>query len=235
MFEADNLLRPRPQNRTRENCLQANSSWRYLALRRQTAPRNMLEALPIDTLSHVLDFLDIPSRVKLARSNLTVQQRVYRERSQAWEKVDLSAMNDEFRVRLTDRDLLILLTRCNAQHVVKELDLSNCVNILGNLLAPLANSDVLEVVTLFSTGADNNLAPFYDVLRTCFRRNLKHVFVNVFSDNARSRHAAFFLRNLRDAKRSVASCSTCCNDPVVDPTMQLVPRTLVSPNRLFAL
>ena len=48
----------------------------------------MMEMLPVETLTHVLKLLDIPSRVKLASCNHTLQQRVYRECSEAWKEVN---------------------------------------------------------------------------------------------------------------------------------------------------
>jgi hypothetical protein len=46
-----------------------------------------MEQLPVETLTHALKLLDISSRVKLASCNHTLQQRVYRECSEAWKKL----------------------------------------------------------------------------------------------------------------------------------------------------
>jgi len=44
---------------------------------------SMMEELPAEVLTHVLGFMDIPARVKLARCNTTLQRRVYQECQQA--------------------------------------------------------------------------------------------------------------------------------------------------------
>lgn len=50
---------------------------------------SMMEGLPTEIMTKVLVYLDIPSRIKLARCNLTLQRRVYRECSGAWEGLGL--------------------------------------------------------------------------------------------------------------------------------------------------
>ena len=118
-----------------------------------------MERLPTEILVKVLLYLDIPAKVKLARCNLTLQQRVYRDCSDAWAFMQFyygllrirRHGNTYPHSRLTDLKLSTLLTRINAREIVKHLDLENCDNIRGSGLAPLRNLRVLERVNLEHT------------------------------------------------------------------------------------
>lgn len=123
----------------------------------------MLERLPTETLVNMLSFNDIPTKVKLARCNLTLQQRVYRECPQAWESVCFCKFTfyaQDVCRRMTDLQLSILLTRVSAREVTKELDLTRCKLTRGQGLRPLQQSQVLERVDLYGTNAENDPAPF---------------------------------------------------------------------------
>jgi hypothetical protein len=77
-----------------------------------------MEQLPVETLTHALKLLDISSRisVKLTSCNHTLQQRVYRECSEAWKELKFYDMS-----HLTDLDLSRLLIRVNAREVTEIL------------------------------------------------------------------------------------------------------------------
>jgi len=125
------LVRLPPRNTPR-------SQWRSLLNWHESG---MMEQLSTDALTHVLSFLDIPARVKLARCNTTVQQRVYQECQQAWVVIDFGNSR-----RLTDYQLSRLFIRVNARQVTKELLLHGCDGIQGSGLTPLRNSRVFERV-----------------------------------------------------------------------------------------
>jgi hypothetical protein len=107
---------------------------------------NMLEELPIDIMVKVLDFTDLTTKVKLAGCNSTLQNRVYRECSLAWQSIRFPLSRI-----LTDENVSRLLTRVNAREVTKSLDLSFCPSIEGRGLLPLRNSRVLETVDIRGT------------------------------------------------------------------------------------
>ena len=106
--------------------------------------------LPVETLTHVLKLLDIPSRVKLASCNHTFTAASFRECSEAWKKVEFYGNSD-----LTDLDLSRLLTRVNAREVTKVLCVNYCWRIRGPGLRPLRNSRVLETVKFLATAVND--------------------------------------------------------------------------------
>lgn len=105
--------------------------------------QNMLQQLPIEMATQVLDFSDIPARIKLAQCSLTLQTRVYRECSQVWKHIGFHEVKEELRKRLTDLELSKLLTRVSAREVTEELHLDFCIQIQGTGLTPLQHSRVL--------------------------------------------------------------------------------------------
>jgi hypothetical protein len=131
---------------------------------------------PVETLTHVLKLLDIPSRVKLASCNLTLQQRVYRECFGAWISIDFSLPTHS--VRLGDLDLSRLLTRVNARLVTKDFDLKSCSNVRGTGLAPLRSSRVLETGFLPEYPFDPTI--IFWTLQTCIPYKLSDVSMNEY-------------------------------------------------------
>jgi len=107
---------------------------------------SMMEQLPPEIMVRVLDFIDVPTRIKLARCNLTLQQRVYTECRDAWTSIKMQMMDRKLRIRFTDLDLSRLLDRINAREVLKELELNDCLEIRGTGLAI-----AIEKLTSFRT------------------------------------------------------------------------------------
>jgi len=178
----------------------------------------------VEVMVNVLDFSDIPTKVKLARCNPTLQRRVYRECSEAWFKIACNS-SSVCRERLTDQDLSILLTRVNAREVTIYLNLNGCENIRGSGLEPLRNSQVLEGINLRETGAGENPTPFIWTLRTMIPHRLHDV---RFGTEIQSEPRVLdFIRHLRNEKVRLAReqdirCESC-QEPVSDRSQQIVP------------
>ena len=107
----------------------------------------------------LMDFMDIPSRVKLARCNTSLQRQVYQECRRAWIEIRFGAMAEVHRDNVTDRDLSILIARVNAREVTRLIGLQNCRKIDGSGLTPLKNSRVLHLVDLLATNMSDNPVP----------------------------------------------------------------------------
>lgn len=183
----------------------------------------------MEVMVNVLAFSDIPTKVKLARCNPTLQRRVYRECSEAWRNTffDGAHMGEKAVCceRLTDQDLSILLTRFNAREVTEYLSLRDCENIRGTGLEPLRNSQVLEGINLRNTGADENPTPFLWILRAMIPHSLFNV---TFGTEILSEPRVLdFIRHLRNEKVRLAReqgirCEGC-QEPVSDRSQQIVP------------
>lgn len=190
---------------------------------RTTAQSGTMEGLPVDALAHVLEFLDIPARIKLARCNRAFERKVYRECLQAWKTIHNFG---PFRERLKDAQLAQLLTRVNARDVTVKLDISSCRNVRGPGLMPIQNSYVLETVLLTDTGANFDLDPFFSTLEHSIPHKLAVV---KFRDDGNSPGAIGFVRKLSAArwKRAHEEDIHCvsCREPVAHPSLQLVPDT----------
>lgn len=187
----------------------------------------MLEELPVEITTNVVEFLDIASRIKLARPNVTLQRRVYRDCFQEWRRLNFRLEEDGLCKRITDSDLSILLTRVNAKEVTKELHLTDCVQIRGNGLTPIRNSQVIEVVCLQDTGANQDVTPFLWNLRNSVAFKLYEVIVKPCTEGYESDAMTDFIRNLRETNiyRAQVNGTQChkCLDPVADASRQLVP------------
>lgn len=194
---------------------------------------SMMEQLPVDIMTNIVDVLDIPSRVKLARCNQALQQRVYRDCSKAWVRVFFSAMDRTARKRLSDVDLARLLIRFNAREVTRGLSLINCRAIMGAGLKPLRHSRVLRNIALIGTGAAMNPTPFIWHLRTMLPHELSSVvFYNACAANP-SHCVLDFMQSLREAvaeraKMEKIRCD-CCKQPVADESRQIVPSKFGAP------
>ena len=128
-----------------------------------------MERLPTELLVKILHFVDIPAKVTLARCNLTLQQRIYRDCSDAWTEMNFSS------TRLTDLELSTLLIRINAREVLQHLDLNGCSGIRGTGLYPLRHSRVIETVKLWGTGADESPISALWALRNSIPFQLRNV------------------------------------------------------------
>ena len=121
--------------------------------------------LPVEVLTNVASFLPKPSRALFAIS-LTApssswldawvdsrEERQLSETSKAimspssqWEILDFEEVEKSLAMKLTDKDLYVLLT-CTKQ-TVKQLNLTGCIIITGWGLAPLRGSTTLELLDL---------------------------------------------------------------------------------------
>lgn len=182
----------------------------------------MFEQFPVETLTHILKFLSICSRVKLASCNHTLQQQIYRECAGAWISIEFDFLEN---VRLGDLDLSRLLTRINARQVTKVLNLQCCDNVRGSGLAPLRSSRVLETISLPNHHFDP--ATVFWTLQTCIPYNLTHVMMNEIGEEFKDDVTIDFMRKLGEEKSARALengvlCSDCC-EPLVEQSMQRVP------------
>ena len=184
-----------------------------------------MEQLPTETLVHILGFLDVPSRLQLARGNQALRRKIYRDCAQAW--VEFKPCTHEFDERFTDLDLSRLLTRVNAREVTKSLDLQSCNRISGSGLMPLRNSRVLERVDLRGTAAEQNPTPFLSILNCSIPYKLVDVTLNPYSVGFKNKFAIDFMRQLRQVKllqaqENMTVCS-CCEQVVVQDSRNIVP------------
>lgn len=176
----------------------------------------------------VLDYLDIPTKLKLASLNSRMRRRIYQDCSRTWETIDFVRFcRYAVRQRLADADLARLLTDVSARSITKKLNLCHCRLIGGAGLEPLRESRVLETVLLEETHADidsQNLALWH--LSNSIQHKLGQV---IFSENAMSRGGNFlklFFRILRQTKllraRKDQTRYTSCQVIVVDQARQVV-------------
>lgn len=172
-----------------------------------------MEHLPTEILVRILLFLDIPAKVKLARCNLTLQQRVYRDCSDAWTFMQFYTYGyGGPHLHLTDLELSTLFTRINAREVVKQLDLEDCGNIRGSGLAPLRNSRVLERVNVENTKFYPNPSVALNILYSSIPYNLSQVLMDKHCES--DVFSVQFMRHLhegRSAKARETMCSSCRN------------------------
>ena len=174
---------------------------------------SMMETLPVDALSHSLLFMDIPTRIKLASLNKTMQRRVYEECKQAWATIDSYSLYP-FQESLSDLDLSRLLEKVNAREITKILDLYHCEKLRGNGLTPLRNSRVSETVDLRWTEADRDPMPFLTILRSSIPYNLTDVTLVHYEEGFKSDAFKEFISSLREAQSKRAQeqgtvCASC--------------------------
>jgi hypothetical protein len=79
-----------------------------------------MEALLPEIMVMTLGFSDIMAKVKLASCNTTMQQRVFRDCSEAWETIDLAHCRPYCR-NLSDFQLSSLLIQVNAREMTQDL------------------------------------------------------------------------------------------------------------------
>ena len=184
-----------------------------------------METLPADSLTHCLLFMDIPTRIKLASLNKTMQRRVYEECKQAWISIDLST--DPFSMSLSDLDLSRLLEKVNAGEVTKILNLRGCRKLRGTGLMPLQDSRVLETIDLWLTGAVRDPVPFLSILRWSIPFNLIDVRLLAVGEGFKSDAFRDFISSLREAQsmRARVQGTVCasCQQPVWERAKQTIP------------
>lgn len=204
------------------------------------ATNSMLEQLPVEIMVELLHFMDLPSRLKLARCNSALSRQILRESLGAWEIIDcFELLGPSSRKVMTDNDLSSLLTRVNAREVTKGLVLDGCRSILGSGLSPLRLSTVLEYVTLRDTLASENPAPFLWNLHPSLSRCLEYVVLPNECMKNPSQQVLDFHQSLRQAKmdrmKLESTRCACCNGQIIDEKMQLTPSRLGVPARYVVI
>lgn len=184
----------------------------------------MIEELPNDLLSHILVFLQISERLKVARCNQSLQHRLYRECPRAWKSIDVSRDDTACR-HLSDAALTVLLTNVNAREITVVLHLGGCRRIRGTGLEPLCHSRMLERIYLWGTGAKEIPEPAISVLKTMIPHHLCTVMFSHEPLPEKDALICFFgkLRHarLQDAMQNKVHC-TSCQLPVMEGSRQLV-------------
>jgi hypothetical protein len=234
---------------------------RYARLRKMvTVPHcvtttSMIERLPPDLMTKILEFVDLQERLQPASCSTTLLKLITRDCTTLWEVIDfhphapwrpIDRTQSQIRHALTDDMLAALLKRVNAQNMTKYLSIQCCPNIRGGGLLPLRHSSVLERVNLHNTHSirENEVM---DILRTTLPFKLFDVMfthLKVYSEVDSTRRAcseqrAKFLREMRMARLQQAQeQSIKCNDcrqSVSDKFRQLVPNFFgVPPTRCLS-
>ena len=115
---------------------------------------SMLERLSVDLMVHILEFVELPERLRLSMCSTKLLKVITTECTPLW--VDIVFYSLKHATSLTDDMLAALLTRVNARNVTKYLDLDGCSKIDGRGLAPLRHSRVLERVDLRTGDGDTD-------------------------------------------------------------------------------
>lgn len=185
-----------------------------------------MEQLLPEVMADVLLFLVLSDRVQLASCSKSLQQRVYRDCSKAWEEIIFQIEQWIGCPRLTDLQLSHFLIQVNARNVTKTLDLSYCRSIRGSGLIPLRNSRVLERIHLEGTGADENPTPALELLRSMIPHKLYVVNFALMREERNQAAIQEFLYSLRSKRLEQAQYSQClaCELPLTETTRQLVVR-----------
>lgn len=117
-----------------------------------------LNGLPDEVLPNVVKYLDTPLLLAVALTAPSTSWQKYKwninpsETSMSrkvllntsWEELDFVRFGKDVSSRLTDTDLGAILKCINAKDVLKVLRLTYCSNIIGDGLAPLSQSVVLQ-------------------------------------------------------------------------------------------
>lgn len=190
-----------------------------------------LEQVSLDPFTHILEYVNVVDRVKLARSSKALQKRVYQECRDAWTRIDFYAhgISSTVREQLTDHSLSELLVRVNAKEITRYLNLLECTAVRGPGLMCLRNSQVLQHVGLVETGADENPAPFLSILRTVVPFRLCSVQVSAALMRNPSDAVVEFFRSLREVKleQAISRRTLCdsCNLPVAESSRLIIPNS----------
>lgn len=207
---------------------------------------SMMEALPADVMTKVLEFSVIPERLNLARCTTGLLHLITKECTSLWEKLEFYPYSDEYYMtqlknesqtrdkwepaRMTDWMLKALLQRVNAKELTKFVCLRHCCSIQGHGLEPLRDSRVLKGIHaqagIFAGQVPLDEQFVMDLCRTMLPFKLHDVkFDKKYSADAT--HRTNFYRDVRMAKyqqalESRAKCSSC-TQPVAQESKQDVP------------
>jgi len=190
------------------------------------ATTSMVERLPSEVMVQVLEFLELPAKVRFANLNKLLMRRVHQECCQLWAEVDIGG-TAKMKAYLTDELLAKFLTRIDAKNVTKSLNLEACSAIHGIGLLPLRCSRKLERINLRKSCPQlQDKKTCVDILKTMIPYKLTEVrFLEEMpvpldaADCCRKISpgdlvAMEFMRELRAAKEDQARnemlvCSTC--------------------------
>ena len=153
--------------------------------RRKYATASMLEQLPLELLTRVLEFSDLPERLQLSRCSKMLLKTITKDCKSLWIEIDFRSVRGH--EHLTDEMLEALLIRVNARDVTKRLCLYQCSSIRnGRGLTPLRHSRVLEQVGLDTGCPIPNIREMerevLRILRTVIPHKLFQVSFEPFSD-----------------------------------------------------
>lgn len=174
-----------------------------------------------DCLVHVLEFLGIEDRLTLARASKTLEHRVYRECSAAWQNLSFANETGDFKNKFRDSALNTLLFNIKAKFVVKHLDLTGCQIVVGSGLLCLEDSQELESISLLRTMVDEEPAIAFKTLWTMFPYKLSVILLdwNVLSESANPYPYRDFLKQFAIAKHERAlihkTRCDCCSEALV--------------------
>lgn len=189
---------------------------------------SMLEQLVPELSVRLLGFLDVRDSMQLSTCSTNLQERVCGCK-EAWQVISFRPVKDIYRQQISDGQLATLLAKVNAKQVTKELYLCGCHAVRdGHAIKPLRFSRVLEKISLWNTGAKNNMSSFLWVLQTLLPYKFYDLLVEYTlfeKDGANKDEYVDFLWKLREAKQEQAQetlCSTC-DQPVMDPSRQVIP------------
>lgn len=190
---------------------------------RKPAAASPFERLPPDVVVCVLEFVDLPVRVKVASCNSRLRKLVYADCRKLWFDIDLS--NQE----IVDSQLWSLLKQVHAKEVTRKLRLINCFLLDGTGLEPLRHSRVLTHFDM--RGCDNSFQTIkVDILKTMIPHSLFDIRLPLTLNHPNfpkyGRVAMQFLRSLRAAKlqqtRQVQIACHACQDSVAGDRRQII-------------
>ena len=111
-----------------------------------------LADLPAGLFQHVYSYLTAPMQalfaVVLQSNNSISSMIILRENDNSWDTLDFGDIEKDLAAKLSDDDIRAILLRIDAVTKLKTLKLTNCVNISGLGLGPLAGSQIIEQIDL---------------------------------------------------------------------------------------
>lgn len=132
--------------------------------RRYSSFRLKIYDLPIEPLTHVAEFLSLPSRAMFAAAlaaadvpfsgdgGLSSTENNQKIAGSACETLDFGDIEKDLATKLRDDDIDAILRCVDAVNKLKILRLTNCVNITGAGLEPLRGSRIIERIDLTLVG-----------------------------------------------------------------------------------
>ena len=200
-----------------------------------TSPTDIYVHVPSSCWTAVLEFVDLPTRLRFATCSTRTRKIVYKDCSSLWTHIDFSSLPLDVRHRLTDKSLAELLKRVNARKVTQTLVLSMCSNVDGSGLSPIRHSPYLESVDLRRNSPDvNEERRAVRELRTMIHHKLSHVRFNEplptypcgVTDFLRELCAA----KLQQALEKGVVCTACGDAIAQHESRQLSPNVTGVPN-----